>query len=91
MTKKVTLEKLARMIQGGFKEVNTKIDKVDAKLDAKIDRVDAKVDRVIKDVKELKLTTQRIETRQEAEALRHDRHSILITDHEKRIKVLEKV
>ncbi|TSC92101.1 MAG: hypothetical protein CEN92_144 [Candidatus Berkelbacteria bacterium Licking1014_96] len=102
MTKKITLEKLARMIQKGFKEakddvigVKSELIGVKKELKGDIAAVKSELKGDIKelkaDVNELKLTTQRIETRQEAEALRHDRHSILIVDHEKRIKVLEKV
>ena len=91
MTKKITLEKLARMIQSGFTEVKTEISDVKKELKTEIKEIKDDVKILKSDVKELKLTTQRIETKQEAESLRHDRHSVLIVDHEKRINQLEKV
>jgi len=91
MAVKITVEKLARMIQKGFKEAKADAFEIKKELKGDIKGLKVDVKELKSDVKELKLTTQRIETRQEAEALRHDRHSVVITDHEKRIKTLEKV
>ena len=46
MTKKVTNEDLARMMQDGFMEMDKKIDNVHAELTEEIQEVNTKVDKV---------------------------------------------
>lgn len=77
MGKKVTNEKLAQMLQKEFLAINKRFDDFDKKME--------------KGFKESEMRDQGLDRILRAETERHDRHSVLIVDHEKRIKELEKV
>jgi len=49
--KKITIEKLALMVQGGFNGVDKRLDGVDKRLDG----VDKRLDKIEKDVSEIKI------------------------------------
>lgn len=95
MDKKVTNEKLAQMLQKEFLGINKQLENVNKKFDG----MEKKMDKGFKEselrderiAKESEMRDQGIERILRAEVERHDRHSVLIVDHEKRIKVLEKV
>jgi len=84
---KVTNEKLARMVAKGFKEVHQKID-------GKIDGLDKKFTRKFKDLKyshdHLKMKVEDIDYKLDKTLTKHDSCDIMRTDHEKRIRILEK-
>ncbi len=95
MGKKVTNEKLAQMLQKEFLGINKRFDGIDKRFDG-IDKRFEDLEKGLntkmeKGFKESEMRDERIERILRAEVDRHDRHSLLLVDHEKRIKELEKV
>jgi hypothetical protein len=88
MGKKVTNEKLAQMLQKEFLGVNKRFDSMENKMDKGFKESEMRDERI---AKESEMRDEKIERILHAEVERHDRHSLIFTDHEKRIKVLEKV
>jgi len=87
MPKKVTNEKLARMIKNGFDEVNDKIGGARNELKKDIKRVEKNLS---KTEKNLSTDIGRVEKKLDAEVERHDEHDLKIKDHEDRIVIVEK-
>lgn len=83
MPKKVTNEKLARMIQKGFLEVKTELK---SEIKSEINGVKGQIAKVNKN---LEARIGQVDSKLDAEVERHDDQDLRIKDHEKRIVVLE--
>jgi len=92
---KVTNEKLAQMLQKEFHGINDKFLGINKRFDGIDKRFDglekSLTKKMNKGFKESEMRDQGLERILQAEVERYDHHSLLIADHEKRIKVLEKI
>ena len=92
---KVTNEKLAQMLQKEFLGVNKRFEGVDKQflgINQRFDDLEKKLTKKMdKGFKESEMRDEGIERKLDAEVSRHDHHPLVIPDHEKRIKELEKV
>jgi len=91
MTKKeVTNEKLARIIQKGFLEMNKKFDGVNDRIDGVNKRVNGFNDRITKVHKDLKADISGVDRKLTAEVERKDDIDVRIKEVRTRVAVLEK-
>src|SRR3989304_671762 len=91
---KITNEKLARMMARGFKNVHQKIDDKVNGLDNKFTKKFDGLNQKVKDLKyshdHLKMKVEDIDYKLDKTLTKHDSCDIMRTDHEKRIRILEK-
>lgn len=90
MAKKVTNEKLARMMQNQFSKLNKKIDKVDNKVDNKFDGLETKVDDLKYEFNHLKMKVYDIDYKLDKSLAKQDTQNTQLKDHEKRVVIVEK-
>lgn len=86
MPKKVTNEKLARMMQNQFSKLNKKIDKVDNKFDG----LETKADDLKYEFNHLKMKVYDIDYKLDKSLSKQDTQNTQLKDHEKRVVIVEK-
>jgi len=84
--KKVTIEKLAEMVQGGFSEVHDKMDKGFSELNQKIEANTTSIQVLSGEIAELKVT---IEDQDHEGKIR--KHNVQLQHHDRRIRKLEEI